>query len=492
VWSITVTTVGLATMVAGAVGALRRDDLKLLLAHGTVSQLGFMVALVGLDLTGAAVAVLVGHTLFKASLFLIVGVIDKATGTRDLRRLSGLRRDMPLMAVAGAVAAISMAGIPPVLGFVTKEAALDTLIAAGDWIPLFVIAAASVLTVVYSARFWFGAFGGDDGAAPARSVPAGLLVGPVVLTVLTIGFGLLPGTVQAAVGNAVGDEVKLVLWPGFKPALGVSATIVLIGLILYLTQPSWERSSLARFFAVHPRSRAERVYAASIRGLNVAADRVTGVVQSGSLPTYLAIILTAVLAVPSIAWLAGFREGVSLQVANSPVETGLVVVTIAGAVAATIAQRRMAAALLLGVVGYAVAGIYVVFGAPDLALTQVLIETLTVALFALVLVRLPRRFGADPSSLARRARIAISVFVGVFVSAIAVIASSVDHDRTVADRYVELAPDAGGRNVVNVILTNFRAIDTLGEISVLAAAAVGISVLVRTVRSRPDRVEASP
>ena len=132
------------------------------------------------------------------------------------------------------------------------------------------------------------------------------------------------------------------------------------------------------------------------------------------------------------------------------------------------------------------------FGAPDLALTQVLVETLTIALFALVLVRLPRRFGADPMSLLRRSRLAISMFVGVFVTGAAVLASSVEHDRTIADSYVELAPAAGGNNVVNVVLTNFRAIDTLGEITVLAAAAVGISVLVRTARRRPDPVEASP
>ena len=493
VWSVIVTTVGLVTMVVGAVGALRRVDLKLLLAHGTVSQLGFMVALVGLDLIGMAVAVLVGHALFKASLFLIVGVIDKATGTRDIRRLSGLGASMPLAAIAGGVAAVSMAGIPPVLGFVTKEAALDALIANGYWVPLVVIAVASIMTVAYSARFWFGAFATtptDDPAEP-KAVSAGLLVGPVVLTLLTVGLGLIPAPVQTAVSEAVGEKVKLVLWPGFKLALAVSTLIVVAGIYAYVTQPRWERSAPLRRFPVHPRSRAERGYAAAVRGLNVVADRVTGVVQNGSLPTYLAVIFVAVLGVPVVTWVARYREDVSLGITNSPAEVALVGVTIAGAVAATVAQRRMAAALLLGVVGYAVAGIYVVFGAPDLALTQVLIETLTIALFALVLVRLPRRFGSDPLSLVRGARLAVAGFVGVFVFAAAVLASSVDHDRTIADSYIELAPEAGGRNVVNIILTNFRAIDTLGEITVLAAAAVGISVLVRHARRPSAREEVS-
>jgi multicomponent Na+:H+ antiporter subunit A len=484
IWEGAVTTVGLITMVVGAVGAMRRTDLKLLLAHGTVSQLGFMVALVGLNLVGPAVAVLVGHALFKAALFLIVGVVDKATGTRDIRLLSGLGREMPVAAVAGGVAAISMAGIPPAVGFVTKEAALDGLVAAGDWLPLVVISAASVLTVAYSARWWIGAFAvvETDDPASARPVSSGLLVGPVILTVLTVTVGLVPAPLQSAVSEAVGEKTKLVLWPGFKLALAISVLIVAIGAVVYWAQPRWERWAIVRRFPVHPRSRAERAYASSVRGLNVAADNVTGVVQNGSLPTYLAVILGAVLGVPAVAWLTGFRDGIALGLANSPAEVALVAVVIVGAVAATVAQRRMAAALLLGVVGYSVAGVFVVFGAPDLALTQVLIETLTIALFALVLVRLPRRFGADPRSLVRGTRLAISSFVGLFVVAAAVLASSVDHDRTIAEQYVELAPEAGGRNVVNVILTNFRALDTLGEITVLAAAAVGISVLVRHAR----------
>ena len=149
----------------------------------------------------------------------------------------------------------------------------------------------------------------------------------------------------------------------------------------------------------------------------------------------------------------------------------------------------MAAALLLGAVGYAVAGIYVVFGAPDLALTQILIETLTVALFALVLVRLPRLFGAAPQSLTRPVRLAVSALVGFFVFGASLLASAVEHDRTIADQYAELAPEAGGKNVVNVILTNFRALDTLGEITVLAAAAVGISVLVKHARRQNQTEE---
>lgn len=482
-WTVVVTAVGLATMVIGAVAAVSRTDLKLLLAHGTVSQLGFMVALIGLGFIGAAVAMLVAHALFKAALFLIVGAIDTAAGTRDIRALSGLGKDRPWLAVTAAVAAMSMAGVPPVLGFVTKDAALDELIGGGDWMSLIVIAAASVLTVVYTARFWFGAFSAkpEVDASEVRPIPLGLWIGPVVLAALTVVLGLRPQWLEQVTSDAVGEQLKLVLWPGFKPALAVSAAILVTGAGLYLGHVRWERRSGG---TPERRSLGERSYAGMLRGLNLAADRVTGVVQNGSLPIYLAVILTAVLAVPAVAWLTSVREAPTLQITNGPAELLLALVAAAGAVAATAAQRRMAAAILLGVVGYAVAGVFVVFSAPDLALTQVLIETLTVALFALVLVKLPRRFGPGPGSLSQRTRVAIAGFVGVFVTAAAVLASTVEHDRTIADRYAELAPEAGGKNVVNVILTNFRAIDTLGEITVLAAAAVGITALVRRATSQ--------
>lgn len=485
IWTYVVTGTGLVTMAIGAVAALRQFDLKLLLAHGTVSQLGFMVALVGLDLTGAALAVLVGHALFKAALFLVVGVVDKATGTRDLRRLSGLSRSMPWTAAAAGIATASMAGIPPALGFATKEAAFEELIGGEAWLTLAVIAIASALTVAYSARFYFGAFGvrSEQEPQPAKRVSRGLVVGPIILAGLTVAFGLFPRLVQRSVADAVDQELKLVLWPGFKPALLVSLVVLSAGVLLY-------RNLSFTDIVGSTRDRSTAAYAATVRGINRLAERVTGVLQNGSLPVYLAVILTTALAVPATVWVLRFREPISLPIANSPAEIVLVGVVMTGAFVAVVARRRMAAVLLLGVVGYSVAGIFVVFGAPDLALTQLLIETLTIALFALVLARLPRRFGVDPKSLLRRSRLAISAFVGLFVFGAALLASAGERDRSVADRYVELSEEAGGRNVVNVILTNFRAIDTLGEITVLAAAAVGISVLVRNARRTYGEVSA--
>jgi multicomponent Na+:H+ antiporter subunit A len=492
IWTVGVTGVGLVTMMLGAVAAMRQRDLKLLLAHGTVSQLGFMVALIGVGETGIALGVLVAHAAFKAALFLVVGVVDKGTGTRDITRLSGLGRSHPGLAATGAVAGLSMAGIPPLLGFVTKEAAFDQLIATGSWFPLAVMALASALTVAYTGRFWFGAFGtrsGVESAAPGTIDPW-LLAPPALLAVVSIGFGLLPGAAATAVGEAVGATTELVLWPGWKPALAVSALVTAVGAWLFVaggrpisaSGPSW-LPSIAM-------PAASAVYQGAVRRLNYAADFVTGIVQNGSLPVYVAIILTTVLTVPGVVWLFSADGRPAAVIANSLPEIGLAAIAVVAAFAATRAQRRMAAALLLGVVGYAIAGIFVTFGAPDLALTQLLIETFTVALFAFVLSRLPRRFGVGPQSVSHRIRIAVSLLVGVFITSAALLATSASPERSVAEFYVDNAEEAGGRNVVNVILTEFRALDTLGEITVLAAAGIGIGALVGR-RRRQGRADAA-
>jgi multicomponent Na+:H+ antiporter subunit A len=225
--------------------------------------------------------------------------------------------------------------------------------------------------------------------------------------------------------------------------------------------------------------------------MNRTADVVTGVLQNGSLPVYLAVILSTVLIIPTTIWLVTWPGAPSIPAVHSPVEIVLGIVIITAAIAATRVERRLAAALLLGVVGYAVSGLYVSFRAPDLALTQILAETLTVALFAFVLAKLPRKFGADPQSLSRRVRLAVSGLVGSAVTLAAVLTTTVESQRSVATEYVERAAEAGGKNVVNVILTNFRALDTLGEITVLAIAAAGVSALVLTARTTGDAEERS-
>ena len=483
VWLWTVTAVGLITMVIGAATALGQRDMKLLLAHGTVSQLGFMTALIGLGYTAAALAVLIGHSLFKATLFLVTGIVGTSAGTRNIDDLSGLRRSMPTTAIAGAIAAASMAGIPPLVGFVTKEAAVDTLVSGEDWVALAVIAVASVVTVAYAARWWFGAFGGTETTELVKP-PRGWMVGPVVvLSILTVALGLAPAGLKDTIVEATGQSIKLVLWPGVGTPLLISIGIIVVGALLYIgvaRRPSGV-PHLPRSFPT-----GQRAYEQSVILLNRTADVVTGRVQNGSLPVYLAVIVTSVLLVPAISWAFNWDARIELPWFNTIAEAGLVGIVIVGALAATIARRRMAAALLLGVVGYAIAGVFVVFSAPDLALTQLLIETLTVALFALVLAKLPRLFGKGPASLSRAVRLAIAIGVGAFITVAAAMTTTVSPDRSLTDEYVAQSPNAGGTNVVNIILTNFRALDTLGEITVLAAAAIGIAALVGRQRTRKD------
>ena len=480
VWTVTVTGVGLTTMALGSVQAIRQHDLKLLLAHGTVSQLGFITALLGVGLTGVALAVLVAHAAFKAALFLVVGVVDTATGTRDTRHLSGLGRRSPGLAVVAALAAASMAGLPPLAGFVTKEAAFDLLIADGSWLPLTVIGLASAVTVAYTLRFWWGAFGGADGPDEGGGrIHRRLMVPPALLAAASLALGLVPGPLGDAVESATGDAAKLLLWPGWKPALLVSAGAIALGTALHIAR-RWLRWPAPGIRVPS----AEGVYDAAVQGLNRTAAGTTGILQNGSLPVYLAVILASVLVVPGSVWLVTGDVDPNWVLANGPSEVVLAVVAITAAVASARVQRRMAAALLLGAVGFAIAGIFVTFGAPDLALTQLLVETFTVALFAFVLAKLPRRFGPDPRSLSRRLRLAVAAVAGAVVTGAALAATTVAPDRAVAEFYIDNAVAAGGRNVVNVILTDFRALDTLGEITVLGAAAVGVGALVGTYRRR--------
>ena len=488
IWDIGVTGIGLVTMSLGALRAIRQHDLKLLLAHGTVSQLGFMVALVGLGLTAAALAVLLAHAFFKAALFLVVGIIDKKTGTRDIRHLSGLRRSSPALGVVAALAALSMAGIPPLAGFVVKEAAFDALIGAGEWGALAVIVAASALTVGYTARFWWGAFEEQPGGVDVTTVGVSdrwMLVPPALLAALSLVAGVFTSGVGSVVSGAIDQPLKIVLWPGFTPALAASAAAIAGGVAVHVATHSdsrlrlrWERVVEARRLPS-----AQRMYQAAIGGLNRGADIVTGVVQNGSLPIYLAVIVTTIVTVSGAVWFASGAPAPSAPFTNGAAESGVALVVVIAAAGAVVARRRMAAALMLGAVGFGVSGIFVAFGAPDLALTQLLVETFTIALFAFVLSRLPRRFGSEPDSLTRSIRVAVALLVGAFVTGAALLTTTATPDRAAAVFYAERAPEAGGRNVVNVILTNFRALDTLGEITVLAAAGIGVGALVRFRRS---------
>ncbi|HEY9423433.1 MAG TPA: proton-conducting transporter membrane subunit, partial [Microterricola sp.] len=401
-WQPILVTVGVLTMLVGGWRAMRQYDLKLLLAYGTVSQLGFLTIMLGFGTRDAALAgaaLLLAHALYKATLFLVVGIIDHATGTRDWRKLSGLGRRMPLLATTAGIAVASMAGLPPLLGFVAKESVFGSLLESTTgpdqfwaWVALSGVIVGSVLTVAYSLRFFWGAFFSkpDVGAMELHPTGFSILLGPIVLSLATIGGGLAASVVDALVAPYADTlpgphEQHLALWHGFEPALAISAVVLLLGFLLLL-----RRRQVARLQAKVPQTLdAARDYVRFMRALDRFAAVLTTRIQRGGLPAYLAVIIGVfVLGLGlSAALNRSWPDGVVPW--DYAVQPFIALVMGMAAIGAAIAGHRMTAVLLVGVTGYGLVLLFAMGGAPDLALTQALVETLTVVVFVLVLRRLP-------------------------------------------------------------------------------------------------------
>jgi multicomponent Na+:H+ antiporter subunit A len=503
IWRPLVVGVGLTTMVAGGLRALRPFDLKQLLAFGTISQLGFLTVLLGIgrpEATAAGCALLLAHGLFKAALFMVVGIVDHETGSRDIRTLPALDAGWrPTVAVA-VVSAASMAAVPPLAGFIAKEKAYDALVegSGSDRLVLAGIVLGSVLTVAYSLRVVAALArpallrGEDDAAArPASHAPPHRFLAPAALLAFgTVVFGVLPGAtwsdlVDDAAGALDPDAgASLALWHGLNLPLLLSAATLASGVALFAG-----RRPVATIQAkLAPRWTGADAYEALVRGTLRSARRATSIVQSGSLPVYAAVILATAAVAPTVAlvgergWWPGWPEvvGRSEHLFVAPI-------LMVGALAAVLAKRRFAAALLLGVVGYGMALLFVIQGSPDLALTQFAVETLSVVVFLLVLRRLPDRFERRTPAVPRGLRVGIAAAFGAVVVVLAIAASGARSAPPVSRTMSDLAlPEGDGKNVVNVILVDIRGMDTLGEITVLAAAAIGIVALAR-VGERPRR-----
>jgi multicomponent Na+:H+ antiporter subunit A len=485
---------GAATMLVGGYRALRQTDLKLLLAFGTVSQLGFLVTLFAggsRELAAAGVAMTLAHGLFKSALFLTVGVIDHATGTRDLRRLSGLGRRLPSVAVIGTLAGASMAGLPPLLGFVGKEAAFAALWDGGlpDRAAAAVLLAAlvlgSTLTVAYTTRFLWGAYAAKPGvpdcevahrpgalflAAPAVLAVAGLVAGPAspLLEPLVAGYArTLP--LLAPEATALG------LWHGWQPALALSALTLAGGLGIFAARRPVTR--LQRRLAVG--ASADEGYWNVLQGLDRLSVLVTGTTQRGSLPAYLGTILVVLLAVPGTLLLARAPWPGRWRAWDTPVQALVGVVVLVAAVLALRIRQRLSAVLVVGVTGYGAAVLFALQGAPDLALTQFLVETLTLVVFVLVLRTLPKDITERHRGRERAARGVIALAVGGLMAAVGAVAMAARTAAPVSTDYpAEAYSFGGGKNIVNVTLVDIRAWDTLGEVSLLVVAATGVASLV--------------
>ncbi|MDN6794970.1 MAG: Na+/H+ antiporter subunit A [Propionibacterium sp.] len=504
-WSPVVLTLGLATMVVGGWRALRQHDLKLVLAYGTVSQLGLITAAVGQGSAGALAAgltMLVAHSLFKSTLFLTVGAVESATGTRDMRRLSGLGRRVPLLAGAAGVAALSMAGVPLTTGYLGKEALLATLLhgSEADWVSrlggvdlvvALVVAAGSALTVAYSWRAWWGAFGTREVAqCPIVRPLTPTMVAPVLLLSLGALLGLAPHTLESVLApatRALPGSAHLAWWSGWEPAL-LTAVVLAGGVLLARFASRFEafQSRVAQSVS------AVDVYSWSLRELEILSTRLTRLTQQGSLPWNLSTIMLTLVAAVAVSVTLSPPTTVVVRWSDSPLQVGIAVLIVIAAVLTARSRRRMRAVFALGAVGLGVALLYASQGAPDLALTQIVVEAVGMVVFVLVMRKLPRYFSDRPLASARWLHLGIAGAVGIGVVATGLYAASARiHTPVSALMPSEALEFGGGHNIVNVILVDIRAWDTVGELSVLLVTATGVASLIY-LRSRSGSIDRAP
>lgn len=497
-WFFLLTSVGSMTMVWNALLALRQDDLKKILAYSTTSVLGALVMLIGIgdpEAIQAAMVLLLAHGLYKGALFMAAGAIDHESGERRVDYLGGLSKLMPFTFFAAALAAFSNAGFPPMLGFVAKEYLYKAKVGDADFL-LPLLALTIIANMCLFAVAWlvgFRPFLGKKKDTPktAHEAPWAMRLGPVVLALAGLIFGLNPGlidqTLIAPAKSAVMGEafdVELKLYSGINLPLLLSAITLLGGIGMIRLYPWWRRLRL-------PIPAAEDVFERLLAGILDLADRLTHFTQNGRLYRYVAVVALSLSAFfVSSLWRSGSDLGLTRITGAHLHEWILVIALCASAIMTTLARSRIVALLCAGGAGLGVALIFAFYSAPDLALTQLLIETLTVILFALAFHRLPA-FQRYTSKLKRSGDVIIATIFGLAMTVLTLIASNTQASSHVADFFREASlPEGKGRNVVNVILVDFRALDTFGEIIVLGVGVLAILVMLRADKpNQPKRHE---
>jgi multicomponent Na+:H+ antiporter subunit A len=493
-WFILVAGFGAVTMVIGGWLALVYTDLKRVLAYSTVMALGTITMLIGMGhdyALKAAAVFIVGHSLYKGALFMVAGSVDHEAGTRDVLQLGGLRKLMPVTAAAAVVAAISMAGIPPMLGFIGKELVYEAALSA-TLIPVVLIilaVMANIAVVASSAIVAIRPFYGEEKKTPkhAHEAPVSMLAGPVVLASLGLMIGLFPGLADRSLFSATTSAISgvetsyyLSLWHGINIPLILSIITLAAGLLVYRYWDTLRESIIMVNYGKAMGDMPKRAYENSLQAMLRFAKYQIDIFQSGYLHRYMITVTAFTFFLTGITFL--LKADIAFPQFNNDItiyEVVIVVLMVVAVITALVAKSALKAITALGLLGFSIALIYVMFSAPDLAITQVLVETLTVILAALVLVKLPKP--AITYSIGSKIRDSfIAISGGVLVTLLMLTILSGDLDLSLSTYFGENSyVMAHGKNIVNVILVDFRAIDTLGEIIVLAVAGFGAISLVK-------------
>lgn len=505
VWQYLLVSAGLITALFGSVAALRRYDLKELLAYSTISQLGLLVAMIGVGTPAALVAAAahtIAHALFKSALFMVVGVIDRQVGTRDIRYLSGLRSRMPVTATLMVLSAASMAAIPPTLGFVSKESLLAAVWDASGprWLAValaVVIAVLAVFTVAYSARMVVGALTDAHtvrmGVVPVREASATMWLPVAVVSIAGVVLGFIPfvlnplvdGAAAAASGGTV--RVDLLLWHGVTPAFVLSLLVLAAGTVMVVA-----RRRVNRLLAPLSSPISGLAVVEAVRTGTIRLGTWTGKPTATSFPRrHLMIPVMVLIVFAVVVTMAGLDLGPTVAGTSRMEDWGMLAIVVAGVAGTVVVRTRIAAIVVVGVVGFAVATWFFLLGAADVALTQLLVEILTLVVMVLLLKRLPRTFKREP----RRGSVGpafLALGAGAATTA-GVFAFTGRRDMSAAGAYFATEGEGltGGANVVNTILVDFRALDTLGELTVLGVAGIAIVALLRA-RREVESTEVEP
>ncbi|ASA21196.1 Na+/H+ antiporter subunit A [Paenibacillus donghaensis] len=519
-WFWIVSGVGLITLIYGSIQAMKQTDLKALLAYSTISQLGLIMGLLGMGsaaafytgeesvfytaATTAALFHLINHAIFKGSLFMVVGIVDHETNTRDLRKLGGLISLMPVTFTLAMIGSFSMAGLPPFAGFLSKEMfftavlnirqldifsipALFTLFPLIAWI-------ASIFTFAYSMILVFNTFFGkyqpEKLDKKPHEAPFGLLLPPLLLAVLSLVFGFIPNILSDSLiipaMNAIHPimqlaepfEVNIHFWHGWTPEVWMTLGVVVLGIVVYRLYGRWSivDKEWGRNLTLND------VYDGGIRLVEQLSRRLTGAYMTGSMRHYLMYIFSFLIV--AIGGTMLYTDGITLGTSDyAPIsffEVIVVAVMLTGALAIPFTRSRIAAILFTGMVGYMVTLLFVLFRAPDLALTQMIVEVVSVALFLLCFRHLPKLKREPVKLRSRLPKLLISIGIGITMTLVALAALGSSPFESISSYYVENSYTlGGGKNIVNVLLVDFRGFDTMFEITVLGVASLAIYSMIK-------------